>query len=138
MSGFTLDKLAGIRGDLVRSDNNWKNWEFPELIEALRKWTERNPTDVDQRRELPKKDRLLQARQGQQTKRECIYCGSKSHRVFEYNKVKGISGRRQIVATKKLGGRTPYFSLRKEKWKLTTNVDNSRQTSNTSYGDCKS
>ena len=106
MSGFTLDKLAGIRGDLVRSDNNWKNWEFPELIEALRKWTERNPTDVDQRRELPKKDRLLQARQGQQTKRECIYCGSKSHRVFECNKVKGISGRRQIVATKKLGGRT--------------------------------
>ena len=55
------------------------------LIEALRKWTKRNPANVDQRRELPKKDRLLQARQGQQTKRERIYCGSQSHKVFDCN-----------------------------------------------------
>lgn len=63
---FTLNKLAGIRRDLVRADNNWQNWEFPKMIKALRKWTERNPAILDQRRELPKKDRLLQARQGQQ------------------------------------------------------------------------
>ena len=39
----TIDKLEGIRGDLVRTDDNWQEWEFPQLIEAMRKWTERNP-----------------------------------------------------------------------------------------------
>ena len=35
---LTLDKLQGIRADLVRMDNNWKEWKFPQLVEALRKW----------------------------------------------------------------------------------------------------
>ena len=39
----TIDKLEGIRGDLVRMDDDWQEWKFPNLIEALRKWTERNP-----------------------------------------------------------------------------------------------
>ena len=39
----TLDKLEGIRGDLVRTDDEWQMWDFPQLVEALRKWTERNP-----------------------------------------------------------------------------------------------
>ena len=99
---FSLDKLTGIRGDLIRTDDNWKNLEFPELVKALRKWTERNPANVDQHRELPKKDRLLQARQGQQKKRECVYCGSESHRVFDCDKVKDLFERQKIVATKKL------------------------------------
>ena len=42
---LTLDKLDGIRGDLVRTDDDWQSWKFPNLIEALRKWTERNPPD---------------------------------------------------------------------------------------------
>ena len=25
---LTLDKLSGIRADLVRTDDNWKNWSF--------------------------------------------------------------------------------------------------------------
>jgi hypothetical protein len=45
---MTLDKLEGIRGDLVRTDDDWLNWKFPELIEALRKWTVRNPLKRDQ------------------------------------------------------------------------------------------
>ena len=39
----TIDKLEGIRGDLVRMDDDWQEWKFPNLVEALRKWTERNP-----------------------------------------------------------------------------------------------
>ena len=45
---FAFDKFAGIRGYLVRTNNNWQNWEFPKLIEALRKWTDRNPFNNDQ------------------------------------------------------------------------------------------
>ena len=46
INGFarhTLDKLTGIRSELVRSDNKWQDWTYVELVEALKKWTERNP-----------------------------------------------------------------------------------------------
>ena len=31
---LTLDKLPGIRADLVRLDDNWQAWRFPQLLEA--------------------------------------------------------------------------------------------------------
>ena len=40
---ITLDKLPDIRADLVRLDDDWQDWGFTQLVEALRKWTERNP-----------------------------------------------------------------------------------------------
>ena len=33
----TIDKLEGIRGDLVLMDDDWQEWKFPNLVEALRK-----------------------------------------------------------------------------------------------------
>ena len=32
----TLDKLPGIRASLVRSDDDWQEWGFSEMIEVLR------------------------------------------------------------------------------------------------------
>ena len=46
---MTIDKLDGIRGDLVRMDDDWQDWRFLELIEALRKWTVRNPTRKEEK-----------------------------------------------------------------------------------------
>ena len=46
INGFvrhTLDKLFGVRSELVRSDDDWQEWAYVELVEALMKWTERNP-----------------------------------------------------------------------------------------------
>ena len=43
---MTLNKLPGIRGNLVRTDPKWKDWNFNKLIEALRAWTERNPIET--------------------------------------------------------------------------------------------
>lgn len=34
---MTLNKLEGIRGDLVRTDDDWQEWRFLQLVEALRK-----------------------------------------------------------------------------------------------------
>ena len=51
VSGYvrmTLDKLEGIRSDLVRTDDSWQEWKSPQLIEAVRKWTELNPLKQDQ------------------------------------------------------------------------------------------
>ena len=39
---LTLDKLPGIRADLIRLDDNWQEWDFCQLIDFLR-WTEMNP-----------------------------------------------------------------------------------------------
>lgn len=50
ISGYlrmSINKLQGIRGDLVRTDDNWREWDFPKLVEALRKWTERNPVELE-------------------------------------------------------------------------------------------
>ena len=35
---LTLDKLLGIRTDLVRMDDNCQESMFPQLVEVLRKW----------------------------------------------------------------------------------------------------
>ena len=40
---LTLDKLPGIRADLFRIDEDWQEWTFPQLVDALLKWTSRNP-----------------------------------------------------------------------------------------------
>ena len=50
---MSIDKLQGIRGNLVRTDDNWREWGFPKFVEALRKWTERNPIPAE--REPPEK-----------------------------------------------------------------------------------
>ena len=45
---MTIDKLPGIRGDLVRTDDSWREWNFPKLVDELRKWTERSPIQLKQ------------------------------------------------------------------------------------------
>ena len=40
---MSLDKLSGIRGDLVRTDLEWKSWDFIKLSEAIKHWVKRNP-----------------------------------------------------------------------------------------------
>ena len=47
----TLDKLPDIRADLVRLDDNWQEWGFPELIESLRKWCDHDP--IPNRDQMP-------------------------------------------------------------------------------------
>ena len=41
LQNITLDKLSGIRPGLVRSDDDWQEWIYVELIEALKKWNEK-------------------------------------------------------------------------------------------------
>ena len=48
--GIALDKLPAIRADLVRIDDDWQEWDFWQFIEALRKWTDRNPIPLDYKR----------------------------------------------------------------------------------------
>ena len=42
-----LDKLPGIRADLVRLDDVWQEWGFPTFVESLHKWTNSNPKTIN-------------------------------------------------------------------------------------------
>ena len=45
----TLNKLAVIRADLVRTNDEWQEWDISRFVETLRKWTERNPIDLSKK-----------------------------------------------------------------------------------------
>ena len=40
---ITLDKLSGIRSDLLRTYPEWEDWDYIKLSEALKLWTRPNP-----------------------------------------------------------------------------------------------
>ena len=78
ISGYTrltLDKLEGIRADLVRLDDQWHEWGFPQLIEALSKWTERNPLTQSLVR-----NRMFTTKNSNYVPRSCVYCGHENHK----------------------------------------------------------
>ena len=67
----TIDKLEGqiLLRDLVRIDDDWQEWKFLQLVEALRKWTERNTVKtttekhVTKHQQYPfKRDRTINTR----------------------------------------------------------------------------
>lgn len=104
---MTLDKLEGIKGDLVRTEDSWQEWKFPHLIEALRKWTERNPPRREERFDKfqtpkPGKTRSFQTREKELTPRPCVYCESSGHKSVQCDKIIATSERKKQLALKKL------------------------------------
>ena len=101
---MTIDRLPGIRSDLVRNDEDWQMWKFPQLVEELRKWTERNPIPIEQKRDsniVNRRDRSFHARQQTFNQRTCIYCEGE-HKPVECQKVKVVNERRKIIMFKRL------------------------------------
>ncbi|KAK3727323.1 hypothetical protein QZH41_006278 [Actinostola sp. cb2023] len=41
----TLDKLKGIKADLVRGNEGWQSWNFKDLLEQLKRWRDINPAE---------------------------------------------------------------------------------------------
>ena len=109
---MTLEKLPGIRGDLVRTDPEWENWDFSKLSEAIRLWLRRNPSDSNntadrelieqrnRRRERPSK--LYQARGQEYNPKECVYCGDVGHKSIECQKINSTDERKRILAKRNL------------------------------------
>ena len=105
----TLEKLPGIRADLVRIDDNWQEWGFPELIESLKKWCDRNPLLSEERKadhsnsRPPRKDQAYQAKSdGVRPQRSCVYCEAEDHKLTACDRVTDVSQRKKILSEKKL------------------------------------
>lgn len=108
---LTIDKLSGIRGDLVRNDDDWQDWDFVKLCEALRSWTRKNPLEkLDDRKKEPRyKGFNTDLRDAKP--RPCVYCEEVTHKASECKKIstpgecKKISTpgeRKKILSQKKL------------------------------------
>ena len=75
ISGYArmfINKLQGIRGNLVRSDDNWREWDFPNYVGAPNKWTERYPVKCERTKKPPdwKKPPFLHNRSFQALKKD--------------------------------------------------------------------
>ena len=106
---MTLDKLPGIRGDLVRTDDSWESWDFVKLCEALRLWIRRNPVDSIPAEEVDPKsshrkrsDKLFAAKQGDLKQRKCVYCEDTSHVSWECPKISTLDERKKFLAQRRL------------------------------------
>ena len=91
-----LNKLTVIRADLVRTDDDWQERDFPRFIEALRKWTERNPIDLSKKAQPTplKKEKLLQTIKDKKLSQIFVYCDNKGHRSSDCKKVIEIDQRK--------------------------------------------
>ena len=43
-----LDKLPGIKGDLVNGKPGWQDWAFAELMRSLEEWKAIHPIEVNE------------------------------------------------------------------------------------------
>ena len=88
----TLEKLPGIRADLVRLDDSWQDWGFCELVEALRKWTERNPKIIAS--EKKPLNGMFTIQKKEQKSRSCVYCEKEGHKSSECKAAECVSDSR--------------------------------------------
>ena len=100
---ITLDKLSGIRADLVGLENDWQDRRFTQLVEALRKWTERNPKIFIPPDKNPKWDKMYHTRENEHKSRVCVYCDKEGDKSGECKTVAKVSDRRLILSQKRLG-----------------------------------
>ena len=64
---MTLEKLPKVWPDFVQLNGSWKNWNLLDLVDALRKWTNRNPPVTNQSKSLNSTicpEKLLHANSG--------------------------------------------------------------------------
>lgn len=85
MTISVLDKLTGIKADLVRGQQNWQDWDLPRLVQSLKKWRDVNPATEGNNFEsmtTPSKrpeNKSLFFDSESMDKRRCVYCDDASH-----------------------------------------------------------
>ena len=103
---MTLDKLPGIRDELVRTNHSWESWNFLKLCEARRQGKRRNPLDSFEKNYVPRRqetsNKLFNAQQREPKQRGCVYCDDTSHVPLECPKISTVDDRRQFLAQHRL------------------------------------
>ena len=100
MTRSVLDKLPGIKSDLVRGEG-WQDWGLAQLVTALKLWRDINPCSEES---FPSKDRKRRDRSEKilntgAKKQGCVYCDDVSHKSCECTCVADVNERKKILAT---------------------------------------
>ena len=98
----TLNKIPQVRPDIVRTDENWEDWDMEALINNLRQWLKRHKVDDapgDSGGVRPKREKhWYNKEKGDPV---CIFCEGK-HWGDACEVINTIEARRQFFQEKKL------------------------------------
>ena len=74
-----LNKLPGIKAELVQGKPDWKTWDFTQLINALREWKEIHPREIAKSR-----DRSFYVEdQDPNAPLRSVFCNNTSHKPID-------------------------------------------------------
>jgi hypothetical protein len=101
---FVIDKLKGIKSELVRGHSGWQDWDFTQLVKALKMWKDINPIEPndDNKKKQPLKTRHFQTRDHPTQTGGCVYCSCEAHKSIDCDKLKTVEDRRKHLAKHKL------------------------------------
>ena len=100
----TLDKLKGIKADLVRGNEGWQDWGFQDLLEQIKIWREIHPVEENTIDSKSSKQKLpfFHARdlEHETTTRACVYCENATHKSVDCTEVVTADNRKKILVKK--------------------------------------
>ena len=105
-----LNKLLGIKAELVQRKPNWQSWNFTELTSALRAWMEIYPRKSVRSSEAPRSasspgQRSFHMREHSTdtyTPRGCVYCNDASHKSSKCTVISSPAAQRNFLQGKGL------------------------------------
>ena len=93
-----LNKLPGIKAELVQGKPDWKTWDFTQLINALRGWKEIHPREIAKSR-----DRSFYVEdQAPNAPRGCVFCNNTSHKPSDCTVISSAADRKKFLQEKRL------------------------------------
>ncbi|PFX21804.1 RNA-directed DNA polymerase from mobile element jockey [Stylophora pistillata] len=115
-----MNKLGPLREAMVQKDDKWEEWGLEELVENLRKYTDRNPLPetltpsnevkkplTNQGSHQRRGDKMLMSGSTSRPPRQqqmptCVYCSSHSHRSLQCTKVIEVARRKEFLKSNRL------------------------------------
>ena len=102
MTKSVLDKLPGIKSDLVRGEEGWQGWGLAQLVTALKLWRDINPCSEEGSKDKKRRDRSEKILNTGAKKQGCVYCDDMSHKSHGCTRVTDVNERKKILANKRL------------------------------------
>ena len=101
----TVNKLPQVKPDLVRTDDNWENWDMAALIDEIRKWLSRHKVDPGETRKegswFTSKGNGNEVQTGKPVTHVCIFC-KKDHWGGECKTVVSLEARKKYFVENQL------------------------------------
>jgi hypothetical protein len=104
-----LEKLKGIKADLVRGEEGWQEWDLPRLVIALKKWRDINPIvnasnndDKYPPKQPGRRTNFYHAKDSDRKRQPCVYCSDNSHTSKDCTKVTSTAAQKKLLADNKL------------------------------------